>query len=115
MLINNLKNVIDMPTRITKHSSTLIDSVIISNDIDYYKSGCYNVTESVSDHRATFIFLKSNYERNECLTRKYWYYNRADFGRPNELIANENWDFFDYLSVDESCEKLTNIILKPYD
>ena len=111
MLINNLKNVIDMPTRITEHSSTLIDPIIISNNMDYYNLVCYNVTESVSDHRATFIFFKSNYESNECLTGKVWFYNRADFGRLNELIAKENWDFIDYLSVDKSCEKLMNIIL----
>ena len=111
MLINNLKNVIDIPTRITEHSSTHIDPIIISNNIDYYKSSFYNATESVSDHRATFIFLKSSYESNECLTRKVWYYNRADFGRLNELIDKENWDFMDYLTVEESCEKLTNIIL----
>ena len=110
MLSNNSRNIIDISTRITEHSSTLSDPIIISNNVEYYKSGCYDIPKSVSDHRATFIFLKSIYDRHECLTRKVWYYNSADFNRLNELIDNENWDFIESLTVDESCEKLTEII-----
>ena len=111
MLINDLRNIIDTPTRITEHSSTLIDPIIVSNNVDFYRSGCYDVKESVSDHRVTFIFLKSSHESHECLKRKVWYYNRADFGRLNELIEKENWDFIDFLTVDDSCNKFTEILL----
>ena len=58
-----------------------------------------SIDESVSDHKATFIYLKSTHVDQECLclTRKVWYYSRADFGRLNELIENENWDFIEFL------------------
>ena len=45
------------------------------------------------------------------MTRKVWYHNRADFGRLNELIENENWDFIEFLTVDESCKRFSEILL----
>ena len=77
MLVNNLRNVITTPTRITAHLSTLLYPIIISNNFELYKSGCYYIDELVSDHKATFIYLKSTHVDQECLTRKVWYCNRA--------------------------------------
>ena len=50
MLVNNLRNIITTPTRITAHSSTLLDPIIISDNFEFYKSRCYDIDESVSDH-----------------------------------------------------------------
>ena len=112
MLVNNLRNIITTPTRITTHSSTLLDPSIISNNSELYKSGCYDINESVSDHKATFIYiyLKSTHEDQECLTRNVWYYNRADFGRLIELLENESRDFIEFLTVYDSCTKFTEIL-----
>ena len=70
MFVNNLRNVIFTPTRITTHSSTLLDPIIISNTFELYKSGCYDTDQSVSDHKAMFIYFKSTHEDQECLIRK---------------------------------------------
>ena len=102
----------DLNENLLNENLVHLKNIIISNNVEYYKFGCYDIPKSVSGHRATFIFLKSIYDRHECLTRKVWYYNSADFSRLNELIGNENWDFIETLTVDESCETLTEIILK---
>ena len=56
--INNLENVITEPTRVTQHSSTLIDPILVSNDLHTYNAGCIHVDSNIIDHRATFTYIK---------------------------------------------------------
>jgi len=107
LLLNTLENVINEPTRITATFSALIDSIIVSSSIVFCKSGCLAVDNTISDHKLTFIYVRSTPETNVCKTRKVWLYNRADFQRFNELNITECWDFINTLTADEACNKLT--------
>ena len=57
LLLNTLENVINEPTRITSTSSILIDPIIVSSSIAFYKSGCSDVDSTISDHKLTFTTL----------------------------------------------------------
>ena len=50
----SLANIIQQPTRITRNTSTLIDPIIISENIQVHDSGIINVDHSISDHRAAY-------------------------------------------------------------
>ena len=56
--INNLENIITEPTRISQDSATLIDPIIISKELHTYNSGCIDIENHISDHKATFIHAK---------------------------------------------------------
>jgi len=112
LFLNNLENIIVEPTRITPTSSTLIEPVIVSNNIVFFKSGCLDIENRISDHKATFIYLKSNFENNACISRKVWFYNRANFLRLNDLISAECCDFINTLTVDQLTDKLIEFMNK---
>jgi hypothetical protein len=52
MTLFNFKNVINKPTRITAHSSTLLDPIIISDTMSSIYSDVLNVPSEISDHDA---------------------------------------------------------------
>ena len=110
--INNLENVITEPTRVTQHSSTLIDPILVSNDLHTYNAGCIHVDSSISDHRATFTYIKFEFFCHPCTTKEVWLYNKGDFNRLNELISSECWMFIDSLTVDEACDRFTTTLLR---
>ena len=60
MNIFNLRNVIDKPTRVTNHCSTLLDPIIISDSVKYIYADVFEIPSDVSDHDATVIFLESS-------------------------------------------------------
>jgi hypothetical protein len=57
MNLFNLTNVIEKPTRVTEHSSTLLDPIIISDSIHYSFSDVLKVLSDISDHDASIIFF----------------------------------------------------------
>lgn len=107
----NLNNVITEPTRITANSVTLIDPVLVTDSCDVLNSGIIPVDAKVSDHRATYISLKINLCLSNCYYRDVWIYKHADYTTLNNLIERFNWDEIinETVSIDESCEKFTNI------
>ena len=56
MNLFNLTNVIEKPTRVTEHSSTLLDPIIISDYMHYSFSDVLKVPSDISDHDASIIF-----------------------------------------------------------
>ena len=110
ILFNNLDNVIKEPTRLTATSTTLIDPILFSNSFGNYKAGCLDIGNNISDHNATYIHIQSMFNTNSCTTRKVWFYQRANVDLFNELVASENWDFFNTSTVDVACAQFTNKI-----
>jgi hypothetical protein len=47
MRLFNLKNVIEKPTRVTNHSRTLLDPIIVSDTINYVFSDVFKLPASV--------------------------------------------------------------------
>ena len=56
MNLFNLTNVIEKSTRVTEHSSTLLEHIIISDSIHYSFSDVLKVQSDISDHDASIIF-----------------------------------------------------------
>jgi hypothetical protein len=52
MRLFNFKNVIEKPTRVTNHSRTLLDPIIVSDTINYVFSGVLRLPDNISDHDA---------------------------------------------------------------
>ena len=52
----NFANVIEKPTRVTEHSSTLLDPIIISESTHYSFSDVLKVPSDISDHNASISF-----------------------------------------------------------
>ena len=70
ILINNLENVIKEPARITPNTAVLLDPILISKDLDFYKAGCDEIEQNISDHKATYVYLKYDIITNECTVKK---------------------------------------------
>ena len=103
-MLFNLTNVIQEPTRIFGNSSTLINPIIVSDACQVLDSGTFPVDNSVSDHKATFVSVKTETPFNKPYFREVWHYNNASFEELNDKIRQYNWDHVinDTLSVDEA-------------
>ena len=63
------------PTRL----GAILDPILISEDIDYIKSGVKSVPSPIRDHKATFINLLFSYQCQSSYARLVWMYKRANF------------------------------------
>ena len=73
-LLNNLKNVIVDPSRVTASSSTLIDPILVPNECNPLHSGVLDIPVSVSDHKATFLYIPFICSCIGSYKRKVWFY-----------------------------------------
>jgi hypothetical protein len=58
--VNNqsVKNVIEKPTRVTNHSRTLLDHIIVSDTINYVNSDdVFKLPDNISDHDASVVTI----------------------------------------------------------
>ena len=92
--INSLRNVIEEPTRITENASSLLDPILVSNEIQLLDSGVIDIDKAVSDHRLTYATFRLGYNRYQSFKRKIWVYTKADFDKLNNLINSFDWDIF---------------------
>ena len=84
----NLTQLITCPTRVTSHSSTLIDVIMTTNTALVAESGV--MENHVSDHYLIFTVQKLPKPQPTVITvRSYKHYDRSMF---LEDIAQEQWD-----------------------
>ena len=92
ILLNfSLFNTIHEATRITQNTRKLIDPILVTEDISYFDSGTIDIESSVSDHRGTYISMKTSVNYNNAYNRQVWMYKQADFNKLNTLIKNTDW------------------------
>ena len=105
----NLSNVIKEPTRVTGNSSTLIDPILVSDACRVLDAGTISVDNSISDHKATFVTMKTETPLLKSYTREVWNYKNANFEELNEKIRQHDWDHLIHntISVDEACADFT--------
>ena len=60
LLDYHMMNIIQHATRITQKTSTLIDPILITDNFTVFDSGTIEVDGSISDHRGTYVYIKSN-------------------------------------------------------
>ena len=111
LMINNLVNIINEPTRVTPHSATLIDPIAISNNISVSHSCICHTPSVISDHFGELIFIEFETNVQECFKRQVWNYKRGNYVQLNNLICNYDWSFIQHYPVDEACNKFTDIII----
>ena len=87
-----LTNTIEEATRITQSSSTLLDPILVSADLSVFDSGTIMFENNVSDHKGTFVYIKSKIEQNNAYIRSIWSYKNADFDKLASLIKHTDWD-----------------------
>ena len=80
LLINFLQNVVLESTRL----GAILDPILISEDIDYVKSGVISMPPPISDHRATIINLPFSYLYQSSYERLVWMYKRANLNFLNK-------------------------------
>ena len=107
MLINSLKNVIENPTRV----QALLDPIIIPIDMPYLDADTISVPSNISDHKATCISLPFHYDISSAFERTIFLYSRADFDSFNNKLMEENWDCLNEGTVNEACNKFTEIYM----
>ena len=104
----NLNQLVLSPTRITETTETLIDLVVVSDNLYCTDRGI--IEPFCSDHCGTHIstnFMKIN---SHCYKRKAWSYENANFDLYNETLSTSIWDF-ENLSSDDCVGKLNYNIL----
>jgi hypothetical protein len=71
MKLFSLVNIISKPTRITAHSNTLLDPIIISDTMNYIYSDVLKIPSEVSDHDAFVAFLQCPKNARMCFYITY--------------------------------------------
>lgn len=113
-MLFNLDNVITEPTRITVNTSTLIDLVLVSDNIKVIESSVLPVDDEISDHSATVAVIELPQKISCALTRNVWIYKDANFILFNNLIRDYPWNVVltAASTLDESCELFTSKFLE---
>lgn len=109
LTIYNLSNIIKEPTRILGNSRTLIDPIIVSDGCQILDSGTIDVDHNISDHKATYVSIKTELSFGRPYYRSIWNYKNADFEQLNHKINQFNWDNIinHETTVDEACFNFT--------
>ena len=100
---------ITLPSRITDHSSTLLDN-IWTNMIVEFESGLF--TLDITDHFPTFVLFKLNLEKNEnsLIDVQFRDFSNQNMTNFKNDILNTNWDFIDDTNVNRVSEEFFNIL-----
>ena len=67
--LNSLSNIILQPTRITDHSSTLIDVILLTDSMTSLNADTIDIDSDVSDHKAICTYLKFYENHQSCIKR----------------------------------------------
>lgn len=106
---------IDLPTRVTDRSSSLIDNIFVSNDLSNDMDNLSgNLTIAISDHMPQFVLLKgSDVNKNRPILSKIRDWSKFD---KDKFIAEYNsydWDSFvdnNDLNIDKSFDLVLNTL-----
>lgn len=109
----NLVNIINKPTRIGNTRESLLDPIIISEQIKHIESEVLPIDRSISDHDACLVRIEINSKLSSSYKRDISCYNRANLDEFNRLIEAFSWEemFAESENVDEACTKFTNKFL----
>ena len=92
MTLFNFKNVINKPTRITSHSSTLLDPIIISETMSSIYSDVFNVPSEISDHDAVVACIECPNCTKSSFKREIWLYDRIDKETLKQKLDQTDWN-----------------------
>lgn len=109
-----LRQVVNFPTRITSHSLTLLDLVLVSENRGVCKCGSISL-ENISDHELVYVHLNFKTEGAQAMSREYRDYKNIDPNILNGHLQAIPWrNLYDLNSADEKVSFLNenlNILL----
>ena len=104
----SLKQLIEEPTRVTPHSSTLLD-LIMTNSVNISKAGV--IDPGVSDHSLIYVIRKFKRPKGEpkiIRVRSFKNFVDDDFLRD---LRNSDWSYFlNFTDLDQSCDIFNSIV-----
>jgi hypothetical protein len=114
MTLFNFKNVINKPTGITAHSSTLLDHIIISDTMSSIYSDVLNVPSEISDHDAAVSYFECPNCTTSSFKREPWLYDRIDKETFKQKLDQADWNALlgSLNDVDEMCNTLTETFVQ---
>ena len=112
----NLKQLISTPTRITPHTQTLLDVIMVSPNCSVSNSGV--IHRPISDHSIVFAKLKIKKQKTVpqyVTTRSYKHYNGKQFACDLAKEADALLTTFDKPDVDSKLENLMDTLQHTLD
>ena len=102
-----LKQIITEPTRITQTSATLIDYILINNQIKTDKCGV--LAENLSDHCPIYISINITHSKVTTYKRHVFYYEQGDHVGLSNALSQTNWDqlISNEIGIDTSSNNFT--------
>ena len=110
----NLKQLISTPTRITPHTQTLLDVIMVSPNCSVSNNGV--IHRPISDHSIVFARLKITKQKTVpqyVTTRSYKHYNGKQFACDLAKEADALLTTFDKPDVDAKLKNLMDTISTP--
>jgi hypothetical protein len=90
MRLFNLKNVIEKPTRVTNHSRTLLDPIIVSDTLNYVNSDVFKLPDNISDHDASVVTIQCSKNISRSSKREIWQYQKIYCEKFEEILNEIN-------------------------
>lgn len=84
-------NVIDKPTRVTENSSTLLDPIILSENLICAYSDVIKVSKDISEHDAAIAYINCPEGISTTFKREVWQYDKIDLVEFNNNLDETNW------------------------
>ena len=112
----NLKLLISTPTRITPHTQTLLDVIMVSSNCSVSNSGIIHTP--ISDHSIVFAKLKIKKQKTVpqyVTTRSYKHYNGKQFACDHAKEADALLTTFDKPDVDSKLKNLMDTLQNTLD
>ena len=104
LIENSLHNIISEPTR----GRSLLDPIIIPDDLTTLNSGVLTNPGEISDHSATYVFIPHGHSLSHTYKRTVWLYKRADFDALRQKLLDYDWGCLHNGTVDVSCMLITS-------
>ena len=92
MRLFSLKNVIEKPTRVTNHSKTLLDLIIVSDIINYVFADVFTLPDNISDHDASVVTIQCSKNISRSFKREMWQYQQINNEKFEEKLNEINWN-----------------------
>ena len=113
-MLFNLVNIISKPTRITTHSNTLLDPIILSDTMNYIYTDVLKIPSEISDHDASVAFLQCPKSVSVSFKREVWLYDKVDKQKCIEKLEIVDWITLlcQFDDVDDICNQFTKTFLE---
>jgi hypothetical protein len=92
MRLFSLKNVIEKPTRVTNHSKTLLDPIIVSDRINYVFADVFTLPDNISDHDASVVTIQCSKNISRSFKREMWQFQQINNEKFEEKLNEINWN-----------------------